>query len=102
VWVLDLSTGALKLVAGNGKKGVPQDGALAAEAPLTDPRAVAPDRLGNVYMLERGTHSLRVVDKDGKVRTVVNATGKKGAEGDGGPALQAGDERSQTHLCGPR
>lgn len=98
VWVLDLATGALDLVAGNGKKGVPADGSLAVDAPLTDPRAVAPDRLGNVYILERGTNALRVVDKEGKIRTVVNATGKKGAEGDGGFALDA-TMNGPKHIC---
>ena len=49
---------------------------VAVDAPLVDPRAVAPDRLGNVYILERGGNALRVVDKDGRIRTVVNASGK--------------------------
>ena len=31
----------MRVVAGNGQKGVPPDGAVALEAPLSDPRAVA-------------------------------------------------------------
>jgi len=89
VHVLDLKTGKSKVVAGNGQKGVPTDGAIATEAPLVDPRAAAADRLGNVYILERGGNALRVVDKDGKIKTVVNASGKKGGSGDGGSALEA-------------
>ncbi|MCD6050016.1 MAG: vgb 3 [Verrucomicrobia bacterium] len=89
VHVLDLKTGKSKVVAGNGQKGVPTDGAVATEAPLVDPRAAAADRLGNVYILERGGNALRVVDKDGKIKTVVNASGKKGGTGDGGPGLEA-------------
>lgn len=89
VHVVDLSTGKSKVIAGNGQKGIPTDGAKATEAPLVDPRAVAADRLGNVYILERNGNALRVVDKEGKIRTVVNASGKKGATGDGGPALEA-------------
>ncbi|HEY1174085.1 MAG TPA: hypothetical protein VGH19_22160 [Verrucomicrobiae bacterium] len=89
VHALDLKTGKSKVVAGNGQKGVPADGAVATEAPLVDPRAAAADRLGNVYILERGGNALRVVDKDGKIKTVVNASGKKGGTGDGGPALEA-------------
>ena len=95
---LDLATHQSKVIAGNGKKGKPEDGALAVDAPLVDPRAVAPDRLGNVYILERGGNALRVVDKDGRIRTVVNATGKKGGEGDGGPALEA-TMNGPKHLC---
>lgn len=98
VQALDLKTGKLKLVAGNGEKGVPADGALATEAPLVDPRAVAVDRRGNVYILERNGHALRVVATDGKIRTVVNASGKKGATGDGGEALQA-TMNGPKHLC---
>ena len=71
VQALELATGQLRVVAGSGKKGVPQDGALALDSPLADPRAVAPDRQGNVYILERGGNALRVVDKAGRIRTLV-------------------------------
>jgi DNA-binding beta-propeller fold protein YncE len=98
VHVLDLTTHKLSLVAGNGSKGVPVDGSLAVESPLVDPRAVAPDRLGNVYILERGGHALRVVNKEGRIRTVVNASGKAGGTGDGGPALEA-LMNGPKHLC---
>jgi len=77
---LDLETGKSTIVAGNGEKGIPIDGAKAIDAPLIDPRAVAADRLGNVYILERGGNALRVVRPDGTIRTVVNGSGKKGNE----------------------
>lgn len=95
---LDLATHKSKVIAGNGKRGKPEDGALAVDAPLSDPRAVAPDRQGNVYILERGGNALRVVEKTGHIRTVVNASGKKGGEGDGGPALEA-TMNGPKHLC---
>jgi sugar lactone lactonase YvrE len=38
---VDLATGIVDTVAGNGKKGVPEGGADALSAPLVDPRAVA-------------------------------------------------------------
>ncbi|MCX7827300.1 MAG: hypothetical protein N2689_17355, partial [Verrucomicrobiae bacterium] len=47
IHVIDLATGNASVVAGNGTKGRPEDGALAKDAPLVDPRAVAPDRRGN-------------------------------------------------------
>ncbi len=80
--------GIVNTVAGNGKAGVPKDGEPAKEQPLVDPRAVAADEGGNVYILERNGHALRVVDKSGKIRTVAG-TGKAGIGGDGGPALKA-------------
>ncbi len=95
---LDLATGKARVVAGNGKKGRPEDGAVATEAPLSDPRAVAADRKGNLYILERGGNALRVVSPDGKIKTVVNASGKKGGTGDGGPALDA-TMNGPKHLC---
>ncbi|MCX6854039.1 MAG: hypothetical protein NTV80_03945, partial [Verrucomicrobia bacterium] len=98
VFELDLAKQESRVVAGNGQKGVPKDGAKATESPLVDPRAVAPDRLGNLYILERGGNALRVVDKEGLIHTVVNASGKKGGTGDGGPALEA-TMNGPKHLC---
>jgi DNA-binding beta-propeller fold protein YncE len=83
-----LKTGTTVTVAGNGQPGIPKDGEDARTQPLVDPRAVAADSKGNVYILERGGHALRVVDAAGKIRTVAG-TGKGGLSGDGGPALQA-------------
>lgn len=85
---IDFKRGMVSTVAGTGTAGVPKDGELAAKQPLVDPRAVAADDKGNVYVLERGGHALRVIDKDGKIRTVAG-TGKKGSGGNGGPALKA-------------
>jgi DNA-binding beta-propeller fold protein YncE len=95
--MVDLQTGIVTTIAGNGRKGIPEDGADARMAPLVDPRAVAVDARGMVYILERSGHSLRVVDSQGKIRTVVG-TGKQGARGDGGDARLAtlGEPK---HLC---
>src|SRR5205814_821699 len=60
-------------------------------------RAATADAQGNVYILERSGHALRVVDSAGKIRTVAG-TGKKGDSGDGGPALQA-TLNGPKHLC---
>jgi sugar lactone lactonase YvrE len=98
VHAVDLPTGRVRVLAGNGEKGIPADGAVAVQAPLVDPRAAALDRQGNLYILERNGHALRVVDRDGKIRTVVNASGKKGADGDGGPALAA-TMNGPKHIC---
>lgn len=88
IFKADRETGAMTLVAGNGKGGKPQDGQPAVEQPLSDPRAVAADRKGNVYILERNAHQLRVVGSDGAIRTVAGS-GAKGTAGLGGPALAA-------------
>lgn len=94
---IDMATGVVSTVAGNGERGVPRDGALAIESPLVDPRAVAVDAVGNIYILERGGHALRVIDGERRIRTVAG-TGKAGATGDGGPALEA-TLNGPKHLC---
>lgn len=94
VRVVDLASGLVRTVAGNGEKGVPVDGQPALEQPLVDPRAVAVDAAGNLYILERDGHALRVVDANGRIRTVAG-TGVAGFSGDGGPARAA-------ELSGPK
>jgi DNA-binding beta-propeller fold protein YncE len=84
-------------VAGNGQKGVPLDGARAIDQPLVDPRAAAVDSKGNLYILERGGHALRVVETSGAIRTVAG-TGKAGSGGLGGPAILAA-MNGPKHLC---
>jgi hypothetical protein len=55
-----MKTKRIETIAGNGKGGKPSDGALATDSPLTDPRAAVVDRKGNLYILERGGHALRL------------------------------------------
>lgn len=74
---VDMKTKIVTTVAGNGEKGVPKDGEAATKQPLVDPRAHAVDKDGNLWILERGGHSLRVVDAKGVIRTVAG-TGKGG------------------------
>ncbi len=94
---IDLATRQVQTVAGNGQKGSPEDGASAASSPLVDPRAVTADSEGRVYILERSGHALRIVDLDGKIRTVIG-TGKPGHSGDNGPGKLA-TMNGPKHLC---
>ncbi|MDB6075069.1 MAG: repeat protein, partial [Verrucomicrobiaceae bacterium] len=81
---VNLASGIVTTLAGNGKKGLPTDDADALQSPMGDARAVTMAKDGTLYVLLRGGNSLVAV-KDGKTRTVVNAAGKKGYSGDGGP-----------------
>jgi sugar lactone lactonase YvrE len=94
---VDLKTGIVSTVAGNGQRGVPPDGAVATEAPLVDPRAVAVDSANNIYLLERSGHALRVADSTGKIRTLVG-NGKSGSSDGDGDARQA-TLNGPKHLC---
>ena len=88
VRAIDLASGLVRTVAGNGSKGVPKDGGDAVSEPLVDPRAIALDARGNLYICERSGHALRMVDVSGKIRTVAG-TGERGYAGDGGNARAA-------------
>jgi DNA-binding beta-propeller fold protein YncE len=88
VRMIDPVKNLITTVAGNGQKGRPTDGADALQTPFGDARAVTQAKDGTLYVLLRGGHSLVEV-KNGKARTVVNAEGKKGYSGDGGPARDA-------------
>jgi DNA-binding beta-propeller fold protein YncE len=94
---IDLKTGIVSTVAGNGKKGLPKDGATAVSSPLVDPRAVALDGRGNLYILERSGHALRVVERSGRIHTVAGR-GEAGDSGDGGDARRA-RMNGPKHLC---
>lgn len=89
VRVMDRKSGIVTTIAGNGKRGIPKDGADALESPLVDPRALAVDSKENVYVAERGGHALRLI-KDGKIYTLVNKAGKKGRKLGHGPDAQLG------------
>ena len=92
-----LASGIVETVAGNGQRGKPDDGAVAKDAPLSDPRAVVAAADGSFYILERGGNALRLVDAAGKIKTVAG-NGKTGLSGDGGPALEA-TMSGPKHLC---
>ena len=95
VRAVNLQSGIVTTVAGNGQRGIPVDGTKAKEAPLVDPRAVAIDSKGSIYILERSGHALRKVDSKGLIRTVAGI-GKKGNTD--GEALKA-EFNGPKHIC---
>ncbi|MFZ9345188.1 MAG: hypothetical protein ACO268_08560 [Opitutales bacterium] len=84
---IDLRTKVVTTVAGNGKRGLPKDGDDALSAPMGDVRAACVAKDGTLYALLRGGNSLVAV-RDGKLRVVVNQSGKAGPAADG-PAAAA-------------
>lgn len=84
---INLETREVRTVAGNRKRGVPEDGALAVEAPLVSPRAAIYGLDGSVYIASREGNALRHVDLQGRIHTLVNKSGKKGYSEDGGPGI---------------
>ena len=90
--LLDIKTGIVTTVAGNGERGVPKDGEFALKSPLVDPRAIALDLKGNLYILERSGDALRKVTPDGKIQTLIGAPNHL-------PAPEIGSMSGPKHLC---
>jgi len=86
---LDLRTGAIATVAGNGVKGYSGDGGPAARAAFNAPHEIRFDRSGSLYIVERDSHVVRRIDARTNVITTVAGTGIPGFAGDGGPAANA-------------
>ena len=64
------------------------DGIAAVAASFYEPRDVATDAAGNVYVADSQNRRLRRIDRSGTITTVAG-TGEFGHSGDGGPATEA-------------
>ena len=84
---IDYASGAITTVAGTGQNGVAGDGGPATAAPLNQPRDLAVDAAGNLFLLE-AARVRRVDAATGVIRTVAG-NGASGLAGDGGPATAA-------------
>jgi NHL repeat-containing protein len=80
--------GIIRTVAGTGTAGGGGDGGPALLGQLREPRTLAVDALGNVYVADTYNHSIRKIDTQGVITTVAG-TGNPGYSGDGGPATAA-------------
>ncbi|OPX86439.1 MAG: Chitinase D precursor [Pelotomaculum sp. PtaB.Bin104] len=84
---VDLSTGVITTVAGNGKSGYAGDGGPATLASLSA-SGLSFDPAGNLYINDTSNNAVRRVDAGGTITTIAG-TGTYGFSGDGGPATQA-------------
>jgi len=89
VRVVNLRTGLITTVVGNGKEGGSGDGGLAAHAQLAAPQGLALDNTGHLYIADDFDHRVHVVDLHTGLITTVAGNGQSGESGDGGPATQA-------------
>jgi DNA-binding CsgD family transcriptional regulator/sugar lactone lactonase YvrE len=80
--------GTVSTVVGTGARGYGGDGGPAALAVLADPRGVAVDRLGNLFVADTGNDRIRKVDRSGVILTIAG-TGHQGFSGDGSSATAA-------------
>jgi NHL repeat-containing protein len=76
-------------VAGNGTSGYSGDGGPATSASLCQPRGVAVDYDGNLFITDSCNHVVREVNASTHKITTIAGAGAAGLSGDGGPALTA-------------
>ena len=77
--------GRLTTIAGSGRQGFDGDGGLATQASLNYPEAMVVDQSGRLFIGDEWNNSVRVVDTDGIISTVIG-TGFPGKAQLGGVA----------------
>ena len=86
---VDVATGIITTVAGNGTAGYGGDGAAAISGSLYYPYAVAVDAAGNLFIADLGNNCVRRVDAATGIIMTVAGNGSLGYGGDGGLATDA-------------
>jgi sugar lactone lactonase YvrE len=85
------ANGVITTVAGNGVAGTQGDGGQAVNASLANPRSVAVNSAGVIYIVDRDSSRIRQVSVGGVITTIAGETSIVGGgyRGDGGPAINA-------------
>lgn len=86
---VEFPTGTITTVAGTGVPGSRGDGGLAIEARLNGPEDVFVAPNGDLYIADTRNHAVRKVTAATGVISTVAGNRSPGAEGDGGPAVEA-------------
>ena len=88
---VNLTTGNIVTVAGNGTPGYTGDGSAATASTLNSPQNVTVDTAGDLYIADTDNNAVReVMVATGNIATIAgNATGVAGSSGDSGPAIHA-------------
>jgi sugar lactone lactonase YvrE len=81
-------TQIITTVAGTGTYSYSGDGGPAVNAQLNQPKGVAVDPLGNIYIADYNNSRIRLVNTAGNISTFAG-NGSSGSGGDGGPATSA-------------
>jgi sugar lactone lactonase YvrE len=80
--------GRITTIAGTGTRGFSGDGGPASQAQLANPRSLALDAKGNLYVADFNNNRIRRISPDGTITTVAG-NGRLGWTGDGEPATEA-------------
>jgi DNA-binding beta-propeller fold protein YncE len=92
------SDGKITTIAGTGMPGWSGDGGSPGAAQLNEPYEVRFDADGNVFWVERLSHSVRRCDRKTGIISTVAGTGTGGFSGDGGLAVHA--QLNEPHSIG--
>jgi hypothetical protein len=87
VWELNLRSGTMSTVAGNGDSSFDGDNGPASAAALNTPTGVTVSSTGIIYIADYGNHRIRKIETG--IITTVAGTGNLGYCGDNGPATDA-------------
>ena len=97
---VDPGTGVINTVAGTGARGYSGDGGPARDAVFDAPKEFTLDPGGDILIVDTENHAIRrIYAVSGIVETI--AGGRKGPEGDGGPATAGGLGRPHGAVVGP-
>ncbi len=83
------SSGTISTFAGTGESGFGGDGGPAVEARLNNPKDVAVDTAGNLFIADRNNLRIRKVDSSGIITTIAGKGFGSSFDGEGGPAVEA-------------
>jgi sugar lactone lactonase YvrE len=85
---VDLKTGTVETVAGNGEKKFGGDGGPSTGAALSFPNGLLMDKDDNLIISDKGHYRLRKITPQGIIETIAG-NGIRGNVGDGGQAMEA-------------
>jgi len=86
---IDALTGAITTVAGTGVLGAAVNNVQASLAQFNSPSGLAIDSFGDLYVADSGNHSVRKIDMQTGLVTILAGTGVSGYTGDYGLAANA-------------
>ena len=86
---LDLVTQRLTTIAGTGEKAYSGDGGPARLAAFSAPHEIRFDTQGNLFVVERDSHTVRRIDGSSGIVTTIAGTGEAGYSGDDAAANRA-------------
>ena len=86
---VEIISGIITTIAGNGQDGFGGDEGQATEASLSEPSGIAIDRSGDIFIADFMNHKIRKVDVATGVITTVAGSGNGSFSGDNGPAIYA-------------